>query len=124
MKERVLNGPNKPRKANLSGRRVMLRENFYESFIRCVAAIRFPLLLVAASYLASCGGGGGGGSGGGSIGGSSPAGPTLVSVSPTSMTFAAPTTTPPVPASQIGMATVSGLTSEALFVRIDIDGQV
>jgi hypothetical protein len=82
------------------------------------------LLLVAASFLASCGGGGGGGSGGGSIGGSSPAGPTLVSVSPTSMTFSAASTSAPVPASQIGMATVSGLTSEALFVRIDIDGQV
>lgn len=86
---------------------------------RRVATARYCLSLTCALSLVACGGGGGGG--GGTV---SSSGPTLVSVSPTSMNFSAASTSAPVPASQIGTATVSGLTSGTLFVRIDIDGQV
>ncbi len=80
---------------------------------------RYCFIWALALLLSACGGGGGGGSGS-----SSQSGPTLAGLSTNSLSFSAASPTAPVPASQVVTATVTGVTSGTLFIRIDIDGQV
>lgn len=84
------------------------------------AIIGFPLrscLLSLVLVLAACGGGGGGGGGGSS-------GPAFVSLSPGTLNFSAASPSAAVPASQLVTATVTGVTSGVLFVKVVIDGVV
>ena len=68
--------------------------------------------------LAACGGGGGGG------GGSAPPVPTFATLTPGTLTFSAANPSAAVPPSQTITATMSGLTSGTLYIRIVIDGVV
>lgn len=84
------------------------------------AIIAFPLRSCGLSFLlalAACGGGGGGGGGG-------PSGPTFVGLSPGTLNFSAASPSAATPTSQTLTATITGVTSGTLYIKVAIDGVI